>query len=140
MVIVNGASTIGEERVADMKKRLEMKNVPIAQIARSDRVVMSPQIMYREGFEDYAYKIRDMLGNSKMAVTLNRQAGGIDDVIVLWGQPEAAAYGAGQSAPVVQGKRAEGSDNKLDDLVKGVEDTKKSVDHAKDVGNSLTKF
>ena len=81
-----------------------------------------------------------MLGNSKMAVTLNRQAGGIDDVIVLWGQPEAAAYGAGQSAPVVQGKRAEGSDNKLDDLVKGVEDTKKSVDHAKDVGNSLTKF
>ena len=140
VVIVNGASTIGEERVADMKKRLEMKNVPIAQIARSDRVVMSPQIMYREGFEDYAYKIRDMLGNSKIAVTLNRQAGGIDDVIVLWGQPEAAAYGAGQSAPVVQGKRAEGSDNKLDDLVKGVEDTKKSVDHAKDVGNSLTKF
>lgn len=140
VVVVNGAGTIGEERVAEMKKKLEGRDIPVAQVGRSDRVVMSPQIMYREGFEDYAYKIRDILGNRKTQVTLNRQAGSADDILVLWGQPEAAAYGAGQSAPVVQGKRAQGSDNKLDDLVKSVEDRKNSVDHAKKVGDSLTDF
>lgn len=140
VVIVNGASTIGEERVAEMKKRLESKNIPVAQVGKSSGVVLSPQIMYREGFEEYAYRVRDALGNSKMAVTLDRRKGGTDDVLVLWGQPEAAAIGAGQRAPVVQGQRAQGSENKLDDLVDGVEKTKKSVDHTRDVGKSLTEF
>ncbi len=140
VVIVNGASTIGEEHVAAMKKRLESKNIPVAQVGKSSGVVLSPQIMYHEGFEEYAYKVRDALGNSKMAVTLDRRKGSTDDVLVLWGQPEAAAIGAGQSAPVVQGTRAQGSENKLDDLVSGVEKTKKSVDHTRDVGESLTSF
>ena len=140
VVIVNGASAIGEEHVASMKKRLESKNIPVAQVGKSSGVVLSPQIMYREGFEDYAYKIRDVLGNSKMAVTLDRRKGGMDDVLVLWGQPEAAAIGAGQNAPVVQGQRAQGSENKLDDLADSVDNMKKSVDHTRDVGKSLTSF
>lgn len=140
VVIVNGAGAIGEEHVASMKKRLESKNIPVAQVGKSSGVVLSPQIMYREGFEEYAYKIRDALGNSRMAVTFDRRKGGMDDVLVLWGQPEAAAIGAGQSAPVVQGQRAQGSENKLDDLVESVDKAKKSADHARDVGNSLTEF
>ena len=63
-----------------------------------------------------------------------------NDVLVVWGQPEATAYGAGQSNPVVQGQRAQGSDNKLDDFVKDIEESKQSVEHTRDVGKSLTEI
>lgn len=140
VVLVNGAGAVGEERVADLKRRLETRNVPVAQVGKSSNYVLSPQIMYREGFEKYAYEVRDALGISKIAVTLNRQRGSADDILVLWGQPEAAQFGAGQKAPVVQGTRAQGSENKLDDFASGVEKTKNSVDHTRDVGKSLTEF
>lgn len=138
VALVNGASALGEPTVAAMKKKLEKNDVAIAEIGKSNRVELQPQIWYREGFEDYAYQIKEILGQSKMTVNVMRNVATPNDVLVVWGQPEAAQYAVGQSAPVVQGKRAQGSDNKLDDFVKGVEDAKKSVDNAADVGSSLT--
>lgn len=138
VALVNGASALGEPTVAAMKKKLEKNDVAIAEVGKSNRVELQPQIWYREGFEDYAYEIKDILGQSKMSINVMRNADTPNDVLVVWGQPEAAQYAVGQSAPVVQGKRATGSENMLDDLVKGVEDAKKSVDNAADVGSSLT--
>ncbi|MCL2325847.1 MAG: LytR C-terminal domain-containing protein [Proteobacteria bacterium] len=138
IALVNGAGTIGESTVAAMRNRLESRNFAVAEIGKSNRPELVPQIWYREGFEDYAYRIRDALGQSRMNVALMRNADTLNDILVVWGQPEAAQLGAGQSAPVVQGKRAQGSDNKLDDLVKQVDDTKGSVDSARDTGKKLT--
>lgn len=141
IVLINGASSIGAEQVDKMKKKLEKRNVPVAEVAKSNRIELTPQIWYREGFEDYAYQIKDILAiPSKVSVQLLRDGDPTNDILIVWGQKEAAAYGVGQDKPVVQGKRAQGSDNKLDDFVKSVEDTKNSVDHTRDVGKSLTDF
>lgn len=140
VVILNGAGTIGDATVAALKTKLEGRNIPVANTGKSNRPELVPQIWYREGFEEYAYKIKDLIGSSKIAVSVNRDRDSLDDVLLVWGQPEAAQLGAGQSAPVVQGTRAKGSENKLDDLVKSVEDTKGSIDHAGDVGKKATTF
>lgn len=141
IALINGASSIGAPTVAAMKEKLEKKNFPVAEVAKSNRVELQPQIWYREGFEEYAYKIKDALGmRNKIAVQLLRNSDTNNDILVVWGQPEATAYGAGQDKPVVQGKRAQGSDNKLDDFVKDIEGTKQSVDHTRDVGKSLTEI
>ena len=140
VALINGASSIGEPTVAEMKKKLESKNIPVAEVGKSHRVELQPQIWYREGFDGYAYKIKEILGKNKMLVQAMKNTDSNNDILIVWGQPEATAIGAGQSKPVVQGTRAKGSDNKLDDLVKEVEGTKNSVDHAQDVGNKLTQI
>ena len=140
VAILNGASSIGEPTVAEMKRKLESKNIPVAEVGKSNRVELMPQIWYREGFDGYAFKIKEILGKNKMVVQTMKNNDSNNDVLIVWGQPEATAIGAGQAKPVVQGTRAKGSDNKLDDLVKEVEDTKNSVDHAQDVSNKLTTF
>lgn len=140
VVVVNGAGNVGMQKVKDIKNRLEKKNIPVAAVSKSDRVELQPQIWYREGFEDYAYKIKDNLSFSQKVVVSVMREHTNNDVLVVWGQPEALEFTGNTSGPVVQGERAKGSENKLDDLVKGVEDAKKSADHAQDVGKSLTDF
>ncbi|MBR4986926.1 MAG: hypothetical protein IKY83_14430 [Proteobacteria bacterium] len=140
VVVVNGASTVGLQKVKDIKTKLEKKNIPVAAVSKSDRVELQPQIWYREGFEDYAYKIKEYLNFQQKVVVSVMRENTNNDVLVVWGQPEALEFTGSTSGPVVQGERAKGSENKLDDMVKGVEDAKKSADHAKDVGSSLTSF
>ncbi len=143
IALVNAAGVLGVQRVKDMKTKLEKANLPIAVVGESRTEEKTPQIWYREGFDDVAYRIKETLRLKKASVqVLSRdKRKGLDestDVLVVWGQPEAGTKdGIGQTAPIVQGKRATGSDNKLDDLVKEVEDSRQSIDHAKQAGDSI---
>ena len=140
IALINGAGAVGEPQVAALKKRLEQRNFPVAEVAKGKRIELVPQIWYREGFDDYANQIRNALGINKISVNVLRKPTTSDDILVVWGQSEAASLGLGQDAPVVQGKRAVGSDNKLDDITKSVSDTKQSVDKAHDTANSLSSW
>lgn len=140
IVVVNGANNAGKAKVNEIKSKLEKKNIPVAAMKKSGRPELQPQIWYREGFEDYAYKIKEYLNFPQRVTVSVMRDKTEDDVLVVWGQPEAIEFTGSESGPVVQGERAKGSENKLDDLVKGVEDAKKSADHAQDVGSSLTNF
>ena len=139
ITLVNGAGAIGEPQVQIIKKKLEQRNFPIAEVGKGSAQTV-PQIWYREGFDDYANQIRDTLNIRKMSVNVMRKPTTEDDILVVWGQPEAASLGLGQNAPVVTGTRAQGSDNKLDDITDSVNKNKQSVDKANQAADSLTKW
>ena len=136
IALINGAGSMGEPQVAAIKKKLESNNYTIETVGKSNRVESTPQIWYREGFEDYAQKISRILNQKNMSVKMMTKPTSDNDVLVVWGQP--SAIGAGQSAPVVQGTRAQGSDNKLEDALGAVDDAGKTVDHAKSTGGAVT--
>ncbi len=144
VAMINGARNIGAPMIATMKKKLEARSIPIAEVGRSTRVEMQPQIWYRDGFEDYAQKIKDVIGIQKISVKAMKNSDLRDndsgnDVLVVWGQPEASINDTvGQKPPVVQGKPVQGSSNKLDDVLQEAEQQKQTTDHAKQVGDSLT--
>ena len=138
IAIINGAGSIGMQTVANMKKKLEAKNYSVSTVGKSNRPELVPVIWYREGFEDYANKIKEALGQRKMAVKLLAKPSTSNDILVVWGQPEAASIGVGQNAPVVQGQRAQGSENKLDDMLNQVDQATSTVDHAKAAREKVT--
>ncbi len=139
IAIINGAGAVGEPTIAAMKKKLESKNYAIATMGKSSRPELVPVIWYREGFEDYANKIKDVLGQRKTAVKLlTKPTANNNDVVVVWGQPEASNLGVAQSAPVVQGKRATGSDSKINDLLDGVDEATSTVDRANSAADKVT--
>lgn len=141
IVIMNGAKDFGKPKVAEWKEKLTKNNIAVSAMSSSTNAIIAPQIWYREGFDAYALRIRNVLGLPKNTpVQVNRDKKSDADILVVWGQPEAATVAKGQTAPVVQGKRAVGSGNKLDELTNSVEETKTSISNAKDTGESLKSF
>lgn len=136
IALINGAGSMGEQQVAAIKKKLESNNYAIETVGKSNRVETTPQIWYREGFEDYAQTIKRILNQKNMSVKMMTKPTSDNDVLVVWGQP--SAIGAGQSAPVVQGTRAQGSENKLNDALDAVDNAGSTVDHAKDTTSKVS--
>ena len=140
IIITNGAKDFGTKKVQEWKEKLAKNNITVSAMGKSNNAVIAPQIFYREGFDAYAMRIRNILGlpkNTPMMVQKDKNNDA--DIILVWGQPEAATVASGQTSPLVQGKRTEGG-NKLDELTKGVEDAKGSVSNAKDTGSNITKL
>lgn len=137
VIIVNGAGAIGEPTVTNIKDKLETHRFTIAEVAKSTAPEYAPQVWYRLGFDSQAEKIKEVLGIQKLKLSPIKDPDSKNDIIVVWGQPEASQIGAGQSAPVVQGKRAQGSENKLQDLVDSVDKTQQNVDNIQKTGEKL---
>ncbi|MFA5625840.1 MAG: hypothetical protein WC966_12460, partial [Bradymonadales bacterium] len=137
IIIVNGAGQIGEPTVANIKEKLEVQRFTVSEVAKSTAPEYAPQVWYRVGFDSQAERIKEILGLQKMKLSPMKDADSRNDIIVVWGQPEASQIGAGQSAPVVQGKRASGSENKLQDLVDSVDKTQQNVETIQSTGDKL---
>jgi tetratricopeptide (TPR) repeat protein len=137
IIIVNGAGQIGEPTVANIKEKLEVQRFTVSEVAKSTAPEYAPQVWYRVGFDSQAERIKEILGLRKMKLSPMKDADSRNDIIVVWGQPEASQIGAGQSAPVVQGKRASGSENKLQDLVDSVDKTQQNVETIQSTGDKL---
>ena len=137
--VVNGAGAIGEQQVATIKKRLEQHHFPVAEVGKGG-IQTVPQIWYREGFDDYANKIRDTLGIRNIKVNSMRKPQTDDDILVVWGQPEAATLGLGQKDPVVQGERAKekSAADSLNEASDTIGKNKQSVDKANSTADSLS--
>lgn len=129
VVLINGATKIGFSQVDIIRKKLKAKSVVIADIARSERVEIMPQIWYREGFEDQAEQIKDILNFRNVSFQRMKVRDEPADIMVVWGQPEATAFGAGQKPPVIQGVPPQGSKDFLDDTLKAIEDQKKAAEN-----------
>ncbi|MBQ9817488.1 MAG: hypothetical protein IJM59_08515 [Proteobacteria bacterium] len=147
IVLLNGAGGLGEPKIESIRKKLEAKSIPVAEVTRSNEPQVQPQIWYREGFEDYAYRIKDLMrvavGARNVSVKAMKGNDLNDDIYhndirVIWGQHEALSeFGLDQDKPVVTGDRAKGSGNKLDDLVKEADKAKSTVDHTKQFGEGI---
>ena len=139
--VVNGAGAVGEPQVASIKKRLEQHHFPVAEVGKGG-IQTVPQIWYREGFDDYANKIRDALGIRNIKVNTMRKPQTDDDILVVWGQPEAATLGLGQHDPIVQGERAKEKSmtDALNENADSIGKTKQSVDKANSTADSLTQW
>ncbi|MBQ9395867.1 MAG: hypothetical protein IJU23_10200 [Proteobacteria bacterium] len=129
IVLINGATKIGFSQVDIIRKKLKAKSIVVSEIARSERIEIMPQIWYREGFEDQAEQIKNILNFRNVSFQRMRVRDEPADIMIVWGQPEATAFGAGQTPPVVQGVPPKGSKNYLDDTLKGIEDQKKAADN-----------
>ena len=136
IALINGAGSLGEPQVAAIKKKLESSNYIIETVGKSNCVESTPQIWYREGFEDYAQTIKRILNQKNMSVKMMTKPTSDNDVLVVWGQP--SAIGAGQHAPTVQGTRAQGSENKIEDMLNAADNAGKTVDHAKDTAGKVS--
>jgi tetratricopeptide (TPR) repeat protein len=134
LVLANGAGEIGVEPLTRIKTELEARRFVISDVRNLKQPLLTPTIWYRDGFEDYVSTFKTIIGTQKVK-TFKIDWDTLEDVIVAWGQPEAASLaGTGQAAPVVQGTRASGDSGGLDDVTKAIKDTQGSVEGAVDAG------
>lgn len=140
--IFNGAGNLGLSDVESIKKKLERKKIPIAETKMNDTIELSPKIIYREGYEDYADKIRSILKLKNMKIVAMKERDQINDandIRVVWGDPKAREIN-GQDSPIVTGERAQGSDDIINDIANKIESGKKQADSVKQLGTDLTKI
>ena len=134
LTLANGAGDYGLESVARVKGELEARRFAIHQLVNTKKPVLAPQIWYKPEFENYVEKFKVILSARKITTHVI-DYDTLEDVIIVWGQPEAAnLYGQGVNAPVVQGVRAVDDSNGLEDFTNAVTETQGQVEGATDAG------
>ncbi len=136
MIIGNGAGELGLDQVMRIKAELEARRYAVADLRNTTRIYTVPEIWYRPGFEEHAERIRTILGVKR--VRMERiDYDTLDDMMIIWGQPDAVNISVDVHAPVVQGTRAEGKGSGLSDLTGAVKDTQGEVDGAVKTGSGV---
>ena len=138
--IFNGTGNLGINDVESIRKKLEKKKIPIAESKFNDTIELAPKIVYREGYEDYAENIKNILKlkNLKLVAMKEKDAmNDVNDIRIIWGDPKAREIN-GQDAPIVTGDRAQGSDDIINDIANKIESGKKQADSIKKLGTDLS--
>jgi hypothetical protein len=136
LTIANGAGDIGMEHVQRIQTELQARRYAVHQVVANKDPMLSPVIWYKPAFRDFAEEFKTIVGTKKVhleAIDWDT----LEDVIIVWGQPEAAALFSGTSAPLVQGLRAEEKAGGLGDITGAVKDAQGDMDDAVSTGEGV---
>ncbi len=138
LTIANAAGEYGMSTIQRLNQELTTRRYAIYQVVENKEPRMVPEIWYKPGFEAYAEEFKLILGVRKVKlIEIDWET--LDDMIIMWGMPEAAQLFAGDAgaAPIVQGTRAQEDAGGLDALTGAVQDTQGSVEGAVDTGKGV---
>lgn len=138
LTLANGAGEFGLPHVERILGELNARRYPIAATVNDKNPRLNPIIFYRPGFEPYAEEFKVLLNARKVdMVPIDWQT--LDDMIIIWGQQEAAGLYADdvQAAPIVQGTRAEEDKDGIGELTGAVKDAQGGAEDLKGTGEGV---